>query len=264
MKRILAAMAVSAFLTAGGAWADPARPVVVELYTSQSCGSCVPADQLLARLSKRHDVIALSFAVNYWDILGWKDTMATEAATRRQKAYAAVLGKGGVYTPQMIVDGTIDVVGSRPDDAFSAIGEELMAVTKCEDKHCNRKHPPQPGDVPSAVGIDAVHMDDGTVRIAMAPVPPGTRHFDATVWFFTLRRAVTVKVGGGENQGKTLNYRNVVQDIKAVGKWNGAAAGYTVSYEGLKAAPQDDVVIVVQQGGFGRVLGARLLQAAHK
>ena len=97
------------------------RPVVVELFTSQGCSSCPPADALLGRLAKRTDVIALSLPITYWDMLGWKDTLASEANTRRQKAYAAVMGHGAVYTPQIIVDGVLDVVGGRIASVEAAI-----------------------------------------------------------------------------------------------------------------------------------------------
>ena len=97
------------------------RPVVVELFTSQGCSSCPPANSLLARLADRKDVIAMSLPVTYWDMLGWKDTLGSELNTRRQKAYAAAMGRGGVYTPQMIVDGTLDVVGSREKSVEAAI-----------------------------------------------------------------------------------------------------------------------------------------------
>ena len=99
----------------------PKRPVVVELYTSQGCSSCLPADALLAKLTRRGDVLPLSLSVTYWDMLGWKDTLASENNTRRQKAYAAAMGHGAVYTPQMIVDGITDVVGSREGQVLSAI-----------------------------------------------------------------------------------------------------------------------------------------------
>src|SRR5690242_17489533 len=89
------------------------RPVVVELFTSQGCSSCPPADAILGQLAGRKDVIALSLPITYWDMLGWKDTLATDADTKRQKAYAQVMWRGGVYTPQIIVDGVNDVVGGR-------------------------------------------------------------------------------------------------------------------------------------------------------
>lgn len=246
----------------GSVSAAPARPVVVELYTSQSCGTCVPADRMLARLSRRRDVIALTFSVNYWDILGWKDTLATDGATRRQKGYAATLGRGGVYTPQIIVDGVHDAVGSREDDVNAAIADSLKYLSRCDDRRC-RKKPVQPNDLVSALDIDAVRMEDGTIRIALPGTPPGGRKYDAVVWLFTIRRDVSVKIDGGENKGKTLSYRNVVEDIKFLGKWNGAPGAYTFSYEGAKASAQDDAVVVVQQGGLGRILGAVLVDRSH-
>src|SRR5579864_7248806 len=118
---MLRTVAVAAAMLAGHtALADP-RPAVVELYTSQGCNSCPPADALLGRLTERRDVLALSLPVTDWDMLGWKDTLATEANTRRQKAYAAAMGHGGVYTPELIVDGISDVVGSREASVNAAI-----------------------------------------------------------------------------------------------------------------------------------------------
>lgn len=262
MKLASTLVAIAGLWLAGSVAAAPARPVVVELYTSQSCGTCVPADRMLARLARRHDVIALTFSVNYWDILGWKDTLASEGATRRQKAYAAALGRGGVYTPQMIVDGVRDAVGSREDDVDAAIADTLKAVARCDDRRC-RKRPALPTDPVTALEIDAVRMEDGTIRVALPGLPPGGRKYDAWVWLFTLRHDAAVKIDGGENKGKTLSYRNVVEDIKLLGKWNGAPGAYTFSFEGAKAAPQDDAVVVVQQGGFGRVIGALLVDSSH-
>ena len=100
---------------------DGPRPVVVELYTSQGCSSCPQADAFLGQLALRKDILALSLPITYWDMLGWKDTLASKANTDRQKAYAATLGRGGVYTPQMIVDGVNDIVGSRESAVASAI-----------------------------------------------------------------------------------------------------------------------------------------------
>src|SRR6185312_10675383 len=108
---VAAAAALSATTIADAGSAK--RPVVVELYTSQGCSSCPPADAILAQLATRKDVIAMSLPITYWDMLGWKDTLASEADTKRQKAYAQAMWRGGVYTPQIIVDGVNDVVGGR-------------------------------------------------------------------------------------------------------------------------------------------------------
>jgi len=104
------------------------RPVVVELFTSQGCSSCPPADALLGRLSQRREVLAISLPITYWDMLGWKDTLANESNTRRQKAYARVLGRGGVYTPQMIIEGVDDVVGSREAEVEIAIARHAAQI----------------------------------------------------------------------------------------------------------------------------------------
>ena len=120
------ALAASPAAQAGGK-----RLVVVELYTSQGCSSCPPADALLGRLADRKDVLAMSLPVTYWDMLGWKDTLASETNTHRQKAYAVMMGRGNVYTPQMIVDGVSDVVGSREaavDAAIAARQADMIAV----------------------------------------------------------------------------------------------------------------------------------------
>src|SRR5215472_1186606 len=119
----------AALLLGGAAMAGSTkRPVIVELYTSQGCNSCPPADELLGRLADRPNVIAMSLPITYWDMLGWKDTLASEANTRRQKAYAAAMGHGGIYTPQIIVDGVTDVVGSRVADVDSAIAERQTVI----------------------------------------------------------------------------------------------------------------------------------------
>jgi len=125
--RALALAGISVFASAT-AQAGGARPVVVELFTSQGCNSCPQADAYLAKLSQRSDVLALSLPVTYWDMLGWKDTLATDANTRRQKAYAMAMGHGGVYTPQVIVDGVQDIVGSRTANIEAAIDARARAI----------------------------------------------------------------------------------------------------------------------------------------
>jgi hypothetical protein len=121
------------FVLAGtAAQAGGVRPVVVELYTSQGCNSCPPADAFLGKLIQRGDVLALTLPVTYWDMLGWKDSLANEANTRRQKAYAAAMGHGGVYTPQIVVDGAVDVVGSRTASVEAAIEARREAIDAAE------------------------------------------------------------------------------------------------------------------------------------
>ncbi len=228
-------LAVAALVAGPAAWAGAKRPVVVELFTSQGCNSCPPADALLARLTERKDVLAMSLPVTYWDMLGWKDTLATEANTRRQKAYAAAMGRGGVYTPQMIVDGTSDIVGSREpavDDAISA-REGNMTLVPVDLRAT-------PSELHIAVGA-------------------GDTNGSATIWLFHLIDKATVNVKTGENGGHVLTYRNIVRDVKAVGVWKGQAVSLDLPRNGT--APRDSLAVVVQQGGYGRIIGAAQIAA---
>jgi hypothetical protein len=215
------------------------RPVVVELYTSQGCASCVPADALLAKLSKRTDVLPLSLSVTYWDMLGWKDTLASETNTRRQKSYAAAMGHSAVYTPQMIVDGTADVVGSREAQVQAAIDARARDTD---------------GDaVPVALHETKDELHIGIGASAERNAAP------ATVWMFHVRGSATVAIGGGENDGRTMTYRNVVGDLRAVGQWKGEALSIDLPRSSMEGLPHDGVAVVVQRGGYGHIVGAAML-----
>jgi len=257
--------------TAAQAGAGNVRPVVVELFTSQGCNSCPPADFFLGKLAQRPDVLALTLPVTYWDMLGWKDSLASEANTRRQKEYAAAMGHGGVYTPQIIVDGVLDVVGSRVASVEAAIEARSQAIE-------------------AGMAIAEVHNAEGTVtasRIASGFEPaaapsPSWHHGDplvpvalnenaqelhinigavegqqnATVWLVHLRSAVTVAIKAGENEGRSVTYHNVVGDIRAVGIWKGASLSLTLPRSAMVGLPHDAVAVLVQHGGYGHVLGA--------
>jgi len=215
------------------------RPVVVELFTSQGCASCVPADALLAKLTKRPDVLPMSLSVTYWDMLGWKDTLASETNTRRQKAYAAAMGHSAVYTPQMIVDGTADVVGSREAQVQAAIDARVRDVDA------------------DAVPV-ALHETKDELHIAIGAssdknAPP------ATIWMFHMRGAATVAIGGGENDGRTMTYHNVVGDLRAVGQWRGEALFIDLPRSSMEGLPHDSVAVVVQRGSYGHIVGAAAL-----
>jgi hypothetical protein len=217
------------------------RPVVVELYTSQGCASCVPADALLAKLVKRPDVIPMSLPVTYWDMLGWKDTLASETNTRRQKAYAEAMGHSAVYTPQIIVDGMSDIVGSRE-----------QAVEASIDWHGRDR---DAEDVPVSMQETAQEL-----RIAIGSAPDRGAKALATVWMFHLRSAATVSIGGGENDGRTMTYHNVVGDLRAIGQWKGEPLAIDLPRSSMEGLPHDGVVVVVQGGGgYGKVFGAAML-----
>ncbi len=212
----------------------PGRPVVIELYTSQGCSSCVPADAFLAQLAARKDVVALSLPITYWDMLGWTDTLATQANTDRQKAYAQAMGRGGVYTPQVIVDGRKDLVGSKD----AAIDQAIAAR--------EAKLP----DVPIKLSLlpHEVHVVVSSARMK-SPTP-------ATIWMMAVRPRATVKIGAGENAGRTLTYRDIVTGIKAVGIWKGKQVTLDLPRAATGAGPGEGITVIVQQGGYGQILGA--------
>jgi hypothetical protein len=238
--RVAFGLAASALALGAGNAGPARRPVVVELYTSQGCSSCPPADALLGRLAKRPDVIAMSLPVTYWDMLGWKDTLASEANTRRQKAYAAAMGHGAVYTPQIIVDGVSDVVGSREAAVQAAIETD--------------GHEAEGSDV--AVSL---HETPQELQIGVGASADRSQKAPATVWLFHLRGQATVAIGGGENDGRTMTYHNVVGDLKAVGQWKGEALSISLPRSEMESLPHDAVAVVVQHGGYGHVVGAAFL-----
>jgi hypothetical protein len=233
----------AALLPALPAQAGGKRPIVVELYTSQGCASCPPADALLTRLAARKDVIALSLPITYWDMLGWKDTLASDSCTRRQKAYAQEMKRGGVYTPQMVVDGVTDVVGSRDGPVNAAI-----AARQADEDN-----------VPVALtaGKQALHIAIGADDHGGGDIKSA-----ATIWLFRVQPWAKVVVGGGENGGHTLIYTNSVRDVHAIGLWSGRAI--TLDLPRAATSPRDEFAVVVQEGGgYGRILGAAMSDTAH-
>ncbi len=224
-KTCLILAAAAALLGAGSASsAPPAQPVVVELFTSQGCSSCPPADVALAQVADRPDVIALSFGVTYWDSLGWKDTFARREFTARQQDYAQRLGHAP-YTPEVIAGGRADSVGNS-----KSIIEGLIARARG----------------PAATSITA-DLDSADVAAGVAP------RGGADVWLVRYDpRTVRVPVRAGENTGKTLPIRNVVRSLTRLGKWDGAAASfrYPVAQDGLQS------VVIVQTRDGGPILAA--------
>jgi hypothetical protein len=237
LRRFLVCLAAVLSVAALPADAGPRRPVVVELFTSQGCSSCPPADAFLSQLAERKDVLAMSLPVTYWDMLGWKDTLASEGNTRRQKAYAAAMGRGGIYTPQMIVDGVTDVVGSREAQVEAAI------AARAGDMH--------------AVPITVLATGD-TLHITIGAASERQR-VEATVWLFHILTRASVDVMAGENQGRNLVYRNVVRDVRPVGLWKGLALSLDLPRSDQISAPHDAVAVLLQEGGYGRILGAAFL-----
>ncbi|HXL98983.1 MAG TPA: DUF1223 domain-containing protein [Rhizomicrobium sp.] len=236
IRTVLPCLALAACLIAAPAAAVGKRPVVIELFTSQGCDSCPPADAILGQIAAtRHDVLAMSLPVTYWDILGWRDTLASDANTRRQKAYSDTMKRGGIYTPQVIVDGEDDLVGSREpaiDAAIAAREADMSAVP---------------------VALSATPQE---IRVV---VGAGHGPQDATIWLFHILSKSTVSIGGGENSGQKITYRNVVRDVRAVGMWKGQQVTLDLPRAEMTSPPHDAVAVVVQQGGYGRILGAAML-----
>ncbi len=280
-----AAVALAFMLLAGAnAQAGTARPIVVELYTSQGCSSCAPANALAAKVAQRPGVLLLSFSVTYWDMFGWKDTLASEENTQRQKAYAAALRRGGVYTPQMIIDGAKDVPGGREDAVSYALELAAMArddgMEPDEDLPAIARKDGPPTDVAFvagarvktwarsawSVGVNVAKQKPDKLRITVDRAPETAKHsnVDATVWLFRLRSNATVKIGGGDNNGQVINYRNVVSGISKIGRWRGEPLTIDMAKPPQgKGAPYDSAAVVVQQGGYGRVVGAAYVRAAN-
>jgi len=212
------------------------RPVVVELFTSQGCSSCPPADAFLGQLAQRHDILALSLPVTYWDMLGWKDTLASEADTSRQKAYAQMMGRGGVYTPQIIVDGATDVIGSREQAVEAAITARIGDMQSIPvDLNANRQ----------VVHI-AVGAGDGSDR-------------EATIWMFRVLPQATVIIHDGENSGRTITYHNVVRQIRAIGIWKGRPLALDLPRSDTGAGHDGIAVVLQLDSGHGRIVGAAML-----
>ena len=231
MRNLLLALAL--FTSALGSSAAAQNGTVVELYTSQGCSSCPPADAMLVDLARRDDVIALALHVDYWDYLGWKDDLASPAFTRRQHAFAAAAGSPTVYTPQMIIGGVDHVIGSRPMQVM----EQLM-------KHGAHANP---------VEITLVRNGD-TLRIG-ATSRAGLRGA-AVVQIVRFRSSVSRDIHRGENAGKTVHYVNVVYSWVNAGDWNTAAP---LQMEATLAGA-DPVAVIIQDGTDGPVLGAAQLR----
>jgi len=208
--------------------------VVVELFTSQGCNSCPPADAVLGELAMRDDVLPLSFHITYWDRLGWPDSFGLEASTRRQEAYADQLGRRSVYTPQMVVGGRLDVVGSQRRRVLEAI--ELL-----------QSHP-QPGP--------AIAIANG--ELILAAGDQGA----CTLWLIGFDRAHDVAIGRGENRGRTLRYHNVVREIVDLGTWHGGPMALRLPLERLAAAQRDGAALLVQRHSDGAIVGARRIALA--
>lgn len=213
--------------------ASAEQPVVLELFTSQGCSSCPAADALLKEFATRPDVIALSMPVDYWDYLGWKDTLASPKFSKRQRAYAKLRGDGKIYTPQVVVNGRQHAIGSARADIESAIAA---------------------GGSDPAFGPVRAKVADATISIE---IPSSSRPVDdATVWLVVVQAETRVDVRGGENRGRALTYYNIVRDLLPLGMWSGVATTIKQHTAAVSGNVGDRYAILVQQGIGGPILSA--------
>jgi hypothetical protein len=210
---------------------------VLELFTSQGCSSCPPADKLIGELAHDPGLIALTMAIDYWDYLGWKDTLAKPKHTARQRGYARMRGDREIYTPQVVVNGSQQVLGSDRAAIEHAIASR------------------RPGTLALAV---SARVADGKLVVS---VPAGSAGEVAEVWVCPVTKSIPVPIGRGENRGRTITYANVVRGWKRVGEWSGQARTYTMDLAEVQAEGVNAVAVLVQNGSVetpGKLLGAAI------
>jgi len=226
LSRFFAPAAVALSLISGSAQAE--NPVVIELFTSQGCSSCPPADELMHQLAERDDVIPLALHVDYWDYIGWKDAFANPDHSARQRRYAVVAGRRSIYTPQMIVNGRTSIVGARGMELADAIQSHYT-----ED---------------SGVRVTATRSGD-TVNISATN--RGTQS-DMVVHVLRYQAKRDVKILRGENAGRHIYYANVVEDMRVLTEWSGRK-DLDTDFSVTGSAP---IVILVQKKDHGPILAA--------
>jgi hypothetical protein len=224
MRRILALSVLLGI--AAPALAEQPRPVVVELFTSQGCSACPPADALLAELAARSDVLPLAFHVTYWNSLGWRDPFSLDLATDRQRVYQRLLGTETIYTPQMIVDGRTDVIGSDRRAVAYAIAAAMLDST-----------------VPMAVARSGQGLQ----------ITVGAGKGDASVFVVGYDSVRRTSVQRGENAGRQLSESNIVRNFQKVARWNGEPLSLATPL------PLAERVAIILQASDGRILGAASL-----
>ena len=215
---------------------------MVELFTSQGCSSCPKADRVFEKLTKRPGVIALGYHVDYWDYLGWKDTMGSAANTRRQKAYARQMKSRRIFTPQIIVGGKTSVSGQ--DEA--AINRAILRQSERHD-----------------VTVDVKLWEDKKslfIEVGDAPGSPGIE--EGTVWLIMLKKAQSVRVRKGENRGRVLTYHNIVHELSPVGRWMGKKMTLRLPRKQWMQRGSDGCVVLLQKDdGSGGIRGAAQLES---
>jgi len=210
---------------------------VVELFTSQGCSSCPPADALLTELSGRDDIVALAYHVDYWDYIGWPDTFGAEDNSERQRAYAASWGSSRIYTPQMVINGEVDVVASRQREVHKALERSQLLLPI------------------------ALSTQEQVITISIA----GNSELDAAmIWLVSYMDAAEVAIERGENSGKSVLYSHIVRHRQPLGVWDPQfGAEIRMPLGEILSRDSDGIAIIVQQekdGLPGPIIGAALYE----
>lgn len=219
--------------------------IVVELYTSQGCSSCPPADKFLGELAGRDHVLALSFHVDYWNYIGWRDPYSDPKWTKRQQAYGKNLRKRYVYTPQMVIDGRTESVGSQRNQV-----DRLIARARRDQK----------------LKISVSHPDRDTLNIRIPALAGNSAKYEgapATIWMVLYDSSHATSVKAGENDGTTITNVNVVRSMSPVGTWRGKALTLSLMLADFGVAGRDGCAILVQEKNIGRILGAANIPLAN-
>jgi len=227
-------------MSSGASAAAADRPLaVVELFTSQGCSSCPPADAFLGELSRRDDVIALSVHVDYWDYIGWKDIFALPQNTERQRDYQSRLNLRYVYTPQIVVHGTWQAVGS----SRSEVQRQIEAAKKLQQ-----------------IPVSLKPAGTGTMKVSIGAAALA-RGEEAAVWFVAIDREHETAIRRGENGGRTLKYFNVVRKFNRIATWRGEALNLDVPVPARGTPGGDGCAVLVQSLKTGHILGAGFMTA---
>jgi hypothetical protein len=220
---------------------------VVELFTSQGCSSCPAADKLLSELQSDPSFIPLSLAIDYWDYLGWKDTLALPGHTKRQRAYSQMRGDREIYTPQAVINGVLQAIGSDRSQIENAVTQSYNGASV------------QSHNIPSPLSVPVkVTVADERVSVT---IPARDEALGSEIWLCPVIAQVSVGIARGENRGRTITYTNVVRRWIKLGTWNGKGETFTVPVDAIKLDGIDAVAVILQTGSSnqpGAIIGASI------
>ena len=237
---LVALMAACAGLASNAGAQSTSKPftAVVELFTSQGCSSCPPADKLFKTYVDRPDVLALTLPVDYWDYLGWKDTFASPQYSRRQHNYALARGDGAVYTPQAVINGTAHMNGAD---------ERVIDATIARS-----------GSRSLTVPVE-IQLDGQNLTIKTGTVEEEIGKGECTIWLAMVQKSGKVPIRRGENGGRHLTYYNIVRRLTPIGMWSGQANSFQVPENAVNLPEAGAYAVLVQRGTSGNIIGAAWL-----